>query len=111
MSNIYWNYTQSTPLQLRINTAASGDTTLVAAQTGKAVRVYSLRLNVAGAVIVQIKTGSVVREVFNFSGAGGGVVLELRQQPYYSTANGEALVINLSGAVQVDGQVEYFTEA
>lgn len=97
------------PLALRINTAVSGDNTLVAAVAGQKTRVYGLRLSVAGAVIVQVKRGSTVLEVFNFAGAGGGLVLDLREMPFYSTDANEALVLNLSGAVQVDGQLEYFT--
>ncbi|MGU3629842.1 hypothetical protein [Comamonas sp. C24C] len=97
------------PVATRINTAVAGDNTLVAAVAGQATRVYGLRLNVAGAVVVQVKTGSIIREVFNFAGSGGGVVLDLRELPYYTTATNEALVINLSGAAQVDGVLEYFT--
>lgn len=97
------------PLPLRINVAAAGDTALVAAVAGQATRVYGLRLNVAGAVIVQIKRGATILEVFNFAGAGGGAYLDLRELPYYTTAANEALNINLSAAVQVDGQLEYFT--
>jgi hypothetical protein len=92
---------------LRINTAASGDTTLVAAVTGATTKVYGLRLSVAGAVIVQIKRGSTVLEVFNFAAAGTMAPLDLREEPYYRTASNEALVINLSGAVQCNGVLEY----
>lgn len=95
------------PAAQRINTAVSGDNTLVAAAAGLATRVYGLRLSVAGAVIVQVKRGTTVLEVFNFAGNGGGVVLELRELPYYTTGTNEALVLNLSAAVQVDGQLEY----
>ena len=96
------------PSPLRINNAAAaGDTPLVAAVAGQSVRVYGLRLSVAGATIVQIKRGSTVLEVFNFAAAGGAAVLDLRELPYYTTAANEALVLNSSGAVQVDGQLEY----
>ena len=92
---------------LRINVAASGDTALVAAATGKRTKVHALRLSAAGAVIVQIKAGSTVLEVFNFAAAGTMPPLELRHAPYYQTGANEALNINLSGAVQVDGRLEY----
>lgn len=92
---------------LRINTAASGDTTLVAAAVGLRCRVHALRLSVAGAVIVTIKAGSTVLEVFDFAAAGTMAPLELRFQPYYVTAENEAMVINLSGAVQCNGRLEY----
>jgi hypothetical protein len=93
---------------LTINVAASGDTTLIAAGgAGRVTRVHGMRLSVAGAVIVSIKRGSTVLEVFNFAGAGVMPPLELREQPHYLTASNEALVINLSGAVQVNGMLEY----
>lgn len=92
---------------VRINTASSGDSALVAAAPGLRCRVHGLRLSVAGAVIVQIKAGSTVLETFNFAAAGTMAPLVLRFQPYYTTAANEALNINLSGAVQVNGVVEY----
>lgn len=92
---------------LQINTAASGDTELVAAAAGLSCKVYGLRLSVAGAVIVSIKRGSTVLEVFNFSAAGTMAPLVLRFQPYYKTGANEALNINLSGAVQCNGVLEY----
>lgn len=104
-----WSTSDATAL--RVNVSASGDTALVAAVSGQTTRVYGLRLNVAGAVVVQIKTGATVVEVFNFAGVGGGVILDLRDRPYYRTAANEALNINLSGEVQVDGVLEYVTSA
>ena len=94
--------------QLRIdNAAASGDITLVTPGTGQSVKVHALRLSVAGAVIVTLKRGSTTLEVFNFAGAGSMPPLELRQAPYYQTGAAEALVLNASGAVQVNGRLEY----
>lgn len=92
---------------LRINVAASGDTALVAAATGKRTKVHALRLSAAGAVVVQIKDGSTVLETFNFAAAGTMPPLELRHAPYYTGTTNTALNINLSGAVQVDGRIEY----
>lgn len=98
----------SEPLQLRINNAAAaGDTTLVTAVVGQAVRAYGLRISVAGATIVQIKRGATVLEVFNYAGVGGATTLDLREEAYYTTNANEALVLNSSAAVQVDGQLEY----
>lgn len=98
------------PLALRIdNAAALGVTPLVAAVAGQATRVYGLRLSVGGATIVEIRRGATVLERFNFAAAGGAVVLDLREIPYYTTAANEALNLNSTVAVQVDGQLEYFT--
>ena len=105
-------WTTSDLTDLRINTASSGDNTIVAAVASQTTRVHALRLNVAGAVIVQIKDGAgTVLEVFNFAGAGGSMFLDFRGRPYYKTTANTALIINLSGAVQVDGRIEYVTSA
>ena len=93
--------------QLRINVAASGDTALVAAASGKRTKVHALRLSAAGAVVVQIKDGTTVLETFNFPAAGTMPPLELRHAPYYTGTTKTALNINLSDAVQVDGRLEY----
>lgn len=98
------------PLPARINNgAASGDTTIVAAAAGKSVRAYGLRLSAAAACVVSIKDGAgTVLEVVNF-GAAGALVLPMREVPYYSTTAGNALVMNVATAVQVDGVVESST--
>lgn len=92
---------------LTISTNTSGDNTLVAAVADRSTKVYGLRLSVAGAVIVQVKRGSTVLETFNFAAAGVMPPLILREEPYYRTGVNEALVLNLSGAVQVNGALEY----
>lgn len=93
-------------VSLPINVAAIGDTTLVAASASQSCKVQGLRLSAAGAVVVTLKRGSTVLEVFNFAGVDR-MSLPLRFQPYYQTASNEALIINLSGAVQCNGALEY----
>lgn len=95
------------PSPLVVNKAAAATTDLVAASAGQRVRVYGIRLNVAGAVIVSILDGATLLERFNFAGVGGGVFMDLREAPYYTTTAGAALRITLSAAVQVDGVIEY----
>lgn len=94
---------------LRINTAASGDTTLVEAVVGQTTRVHRLKISVAQPVVVQIKNGSTVLDVFHFVGNGRSAILDFSSRPWYVTTANTALVINLSGSVQVDGRVEYIT--
>lgn len=92
--------------QVRINNSAGTSTTLVAAVAGKVVRVYALRLSPAAATIVNLQDGAgAILEVFNFP-AAGTYVLDLREETYYTTTAGNALVMN-STAVQVDGRLEY----
>lgn len=111
MSALVFQGSPAGPLALRVNNAAAaGDTTLIAAVPGQKTRAYGLRLSVAGATVVQIKDGAgTVLEVFNFAAAGSMPPLELRELPYYTTSANSALVLNSSNAVQVDGQLEYFT--
>lgn len=105
-----FNGSPAAPSALRIdNAAALGVTPIVAAVAGQKTRVYGLRLSVAGATIVEIRRGTTVLERFNFAGAGTMPTLDLRELPYYTTAANEALNLNSTAAVQVDGQVEYFT--
>lgn len=93
------------------NAAASGDVTVVAAAgTANRHRIYGLRLTVAGATIVTVKSGAgITLERINFGGAGGGIVLDLRELPYWTCNPNQGIVINSSAAVQVDGTVEYTT--
>lgn len=91
------------------NAAASGVTPLVAAVAGQKTRAYGLRITVAGATIIELRDGATLLERFNFAGAGGGVFLDLRELPYYTTTANTALNLNSTAAVQVDGRLEYFT--
>lgn len=93
----------------RISTNTAGDNVLLSAVVAKSHRIHSLRLSVAGAVIVQVKDGTTVLEVFNFAGNGGGLTLDFREKPYYVCATNSAFTINLSAAVQVEGRFEYIT--
>ena len=90
------------------NAAAAGDTAVVAAAAGKTCRVFGLRISVAGATVVQIKSsGGTVLEVLNFAAATPPVVYPLRGSPYHLSVQGEGITINSSAAVQVDGVLEY----
>lgn len=96
------------PVTKRIdNAAATGDLTVVPAVAGQRVRVYALRLTVAGATIVTVRDGATLLERFNFAGNGGGVSFDMRDIAYYITSPGNALIISSTGAFQVDGVVEY----
>lgn len=94
-----------------VNTAASGDTTLVAAVAGQAIAVVGLLLVAAGAVTVVIKDGSTGLTGAISLVAGQPLVLvpERAPIPWFTTTPGQALVITLGGAVQVSGRVYYRT--
>lgn len=90
-----------------INTASSGDATLVAAVAGKSIVVLSGSFVVSGAVTVGFKSGSTVISGAQAHAANGGIVRPHNPVGWFKTAPGEALVIALGGAVQVSGELVY----
>lgn len=96
-----------------INTASSGDTTIVPAIAGMRIRVVGYTALAAGAVVVTWKSDSTA-----LSGPmtiGGSVGLSMAQNQstdqsefgIIQTAPGGALVLGLSAAVQVGGHLNY----
>lgn len=102
-------WTTSDLIGARINVSASGNTVLVAAVASQTTRVHRLRLSPAASVVVQIKDGATVLEAFNYTTGDPAIILDFSSRPYYKTTANTALTINLSGAVQVDGRIEYVT--
>lgn len=97
-----------------ISTATSGDNTIVAAATnGRKIRVQEYLVVPSAAVTLTWKSGSTAisgamdlaakapLEASTFGQTGTGVDGVLQ------TAGGEALVLNLGGAVQVSGHIKY----
>lgn len=97
-----------TPYVLSTNTV--GDTTVSSATASQTTRVHRMRLNVAGATTLTVKSGATVLEVLKFA-AAGFLVYDFATRPWYTTAANAALVISNSAAVQVDGVVEYVKSA
>ena len=97
-----------------ISTSSSGDTTVVAAQPNRKIRVICYTVVAAGDVSVRFKSGAST----NLTGAmalatnGGAAPSGAGISPsgfvgLFETAVGEALVINLSAAVAVGGHLTY----
>lgn len=99
---------QTTPDLTRtiLNTATIGDTTISTATASQVTRVYRMRLNVAGATTITIKSAATVLETITFPGAGF-LTYDFSTRPWYSTAVNNALVVGNSAAVQVNGVFEY----
>lgn len=97
--------------RLVIDTATSGDNELVAAVDGKEIRVISFELISTGTVITQFKSGAATAIsgayplVANTGLVNPGNSIEGAHP--FETAAGEALVLNLSAAIQVDGDLVY----
>lgn len=89
-----------------ISTNAIGDTTVSSATASQTTRVHRMRLSVAGATVLTIKSGSTTLEVLRFP-AAGFLIYDFATRPWYVTAANAALVVSNSAAVQVDGVFEF----
>lgn len=91
--------------RIAVGESTSGDKTILAAQTGKKIRVVAVFLKVEGAVTLQFKSGST-----NMGGAipwdaDDAYVEPFNPAGWMETASGEALLLNLSASVDVNGHV------
>lgn len=91
-----------------INAASSGDNTIVAAVSGKCILVVGMFLLCADIVSLTVKSGASTSLTGAMPFAGkGGMVLPFQSAGHFKAAAGEALVFNLSAAVQVSGGLAY----
>lgn len=92
-----------------IDNATSGDNTVVAAVTGKKIRVVQLLLVAAGTVTVRWESGTggtaLTGQMSHVDAAGE--VLPFSPAGWFETAAGVLLNLELSGAVSVDGVLAY----
>jgi hypothetical protein len=101
--------------QAKINVSAAGDNPAVAAVAHRRIRLTAQSLSVASDVTVAWMSGTGVgaTEVVpprTFK-SGGGIDGNWGPQGYYGhTEIGEPLTINLGGAVQVSGVINYIEE-
>lgn len=98
------------PTVTPIAASSSGDNELVAAQTGKRIRVIAYKLSFSGTVNAKFRSATT-----DLTGLIYGVAAKDSDAPHYSeaglrnppgqfeTAPGEALNLNLSGATAVGG--------
>lgn len=102
------NGTALTPKFAAISASSSGDNTVVAAVTSKKIRVLRWSLSANGAVNAKWKSATAgditgLRYLQQYGG-GGGTLCEIG---HFETTAGEALVLNLSAAVAVGGDLTY----
>lgn len=96
-----------------IDAATSGDNTLVAAVTGKKIRVTSMFLVASAAVNVRFESGAggtALTGQMNLI-ANTGFVLPFNPEGWFQTAVATLLNLELSGAVSVDGSLTYIEVA
>jgi hypothetical protein len=98
-----------------VSTAALGDNTLVAAVTGKRIKVLALVLCAAAAVDVRLESGAggtALTGVMSLTAGDLRLVWPLAVPGYHwvETAAGALLNMELGGAVQVSGCIVYYEE-
>lgn len=98
-----------------IDAASSGDNELVAAVTGKHITVVNYLMVPTGDVVATFKSGASTDITGAMTLAAGGddatvIVPGTCMGGLFKTAKGEALNLNLDGAVQVSGHLSYIEE-
>ena len=99
--------------QAKIDTASSGDNTIVAAVSAETIKVWKIFFWVNGTVSVTIKDGAGT----NLTGAMAMVAQNQFNKwldetvPWFVCTQGNALVINLGSAIQISGRVYYTQQA
>lgn len=100
-----------TPSFAAVTASASGATTIVSAVASKKIRVLGIFLVCTSAVSVNLQshtTTATKTGTMPFA-ANGGISVSFSPVGWFETVAGEALDINLGGAVAVGGQVVYTT--
>jgi len=90
-----------------IEASSSGNTQVIAAQSGKRIRVIAYNLMAAGSVNVKFNSASTKISGLKYLIANTGMVCGDLEKGWFETASGEALNINLSASVAVEGEIVY----
>jgi hypothetical protein len=94
----------------KIDTATSGNTTIVAAVTGKYIVVIGYLIVADAAVDVKFQSGTGGTDLTGPLGVaanGGAVYAGGIDCPAFETAKSTLLNLNLNGAIQVSGHITY----
>lgn len=108
--SIYNSTTALTPKFAAIAASSSGNNTLVAAVTGKKIRVLAYNLIGNGAVNAKFQSGASGTDLTGLkyiAAAGGGICAPYNPMGWFETAAATLLNLNLSGAVAVGGELVY----
>jgi len=89
----------------------SGDNIIVSAVAGKKIKVYAIVVNFAGTVSAKWKSGTNdLTGAMSFQDREGYTIAVDPPASLFETNQGEALVLNLSGAVYADGWLAYWDD-
>lgn len=100
----------SVPKYASVAAASSGDNAIVAAVTGAKIRVLSYVLSAAGTVNAKWRSATTDKSGLLYMVANT-VVPAGSPAGLFETAAGEALNLNLSGAIAVGGHITYVEES
>lgn len=109
-SSVYNGETPLLPKFAAIDAASSGNNTIVAAVTGKKIRVLACFLIMTGtAVTIRFESGADGTALTGqmTPSQGGGFVLPFNPVGWFETAASTLLNLELGGAQSVDGSVTY----
>lgn len=95
------------PKYAAITGSSSGDNAIVAAVTGKKIRVLGYVVTASGAVNAKFRSGTTDISGLIYAAANGGAASGFNPVGHFETTAGAALNMNLSGAVAVGGHVTY----
>lgn len=92
-----------------INTASTGDQTIIAGSGSQTIRVMRLIMTVSAATNLIFKNGA---SGFAWTGAmsmtaNGSIVLDYTGEPWYVTSTANGFIINQSGTAQMSGTIWY----
>jgi hypothetical protein len=92
-----------------VNHGSSGDNTIVAAVTGKKLRVLSGYVHAAGAVLVRFESGAGGTALTGQMSLAANAGVDLPYDPlgHFETAAGQLLNLELGSGVNVSGWINY----
>ena len=95
--------------QLKIDAASSGDNTIIPAVANTKIRVFRMWFTVRAPVDVVAKDGdsTALTGPLPLSDTTYGLFLKFSEEPWFTTSTGNALILNLSAAIQCSGSVYY----
>lgn len=92
---------------VRVNGDSDGDNEIVAAVTGKKIRVVAFILSTTTTGLVSVKSGSTVKAEISFTAAQPVPFAGGPHAPAFETAIGEALVLTTQASQDVNGSLAY----
>lgn len=107
-STVYSGTTALTPKFKKIDCSSSGNNEIVAAVTGKKIRVLAWDVSPSDVVNFKWRTASTdITGLYYAANAGNGVARAFNPVGYFETVSDEALNLNLSAAEAVGGSLVY----